>query len=60
MRQENNFDHREDTLGKDMDGRAGFREFLGGHSDIAKQLNKNPELANDSKFQQKHPDFQQY
>ena len=60
MRQENNFDHREDTLGKDMDGKDGFREFLGGHSDISKELSKKPALANDPKFLQKHPDFQQY
>lgn len=60
MRQENNFDHREDTLGKDMDGKDGFREFLSGHSDISKELSKKPTLANDQKFLQKHPDFQQY
>jgi hypothetical protein len=60
MRQENNFDHREDTLGKDMDGKDSFREYLGGHSDVAKQLSKKPELANDQKFLQKHPDFQEY
>jgi hypothetical protein len=60
MRQENSFDRREDTFGKDMDGKDGFREYLGSHSDVAKQLHKKPELANDAKFLQKHPDFQEY
>jgi hypothetical protein len=33
---------------------------LGTHSGIAKQLSKNPSLANDQRYLQKHPEFQDY
>ena len=61
MRQENRFDRREDSMSRDHDmGQASFREFLGSHSSVAKQLAKNPALANDQRFLQKHPEFQEY
>jgi hypothetical protein len=62
MRSEARFDSHENGMNRDRDMAqvAGFREFLGTHSGIAKQLSKNPSLANDQRYLQKHPEFQDY
>jgi hypothetical protein len=62
MRSENQFDRHEDSFGRDFDrGEMGsFKEFLGGHSDVAQQLHKDPSLARNQQFLSSHPDFQAY
>jgi hypothetical protein len=44
----------------DRDKSTRFREFLGGHSDIAEQLSRNPSLCKDREFMQAHPELQSY
>jgi len=62
MRQENNFDRREDT--RDRDARpeqlAQFDRFLDGHREIAEQLRKDPSLVNNKDFVKNHPALQAY
>lgn len=62
MRQEQHFDRMEDRRGDEMPDRDrdAFGEFLGSHSSIAQDLNKDPRLANSEDYQKNHPDFQQY
>jgi hypothetical protein len=60
MRQENQYDRREDmNRGHSMEA-ANFREFLGNHSNISKDLVQNPSKANDVNYQKTHPEFQSY
>jgi len=62
MRSEARFDSHENGMNRDRDMAqvAGFREFLSAHSGIAKQLSKDPSLANDQRYLKKHPEFQDY
>jgi len=55
MRQEQRFDRRED--GREL---ADFGQFLGGHSKIAQQLSRDPQLANNQQFIGSHPELQEY
>ena len=51
MRQENQYDRREDmNRGHSMEA-ANFRDFLGNHSNISKDLVQNPGKANDANYQ---------
>lgn len=65
MKQEQRFDRNEDRRW-DRDGDtsrgdvASFHQFLDGHSRIAEQLSKNPELAKNEEFMEGHPELQQY
>jgi hypothetical protein len=64
MQQEARYDHRED--GMDLDRgvthreSANFGEFLGGHSNIAQQLSKDPSLVKNQEYMQNHPELQEY
>jgi len=58
MRQENTFDHREDASNRDTHEQ--FREFLGGHSDINKDLSRDSSLVKDRDYMDHHPEFQAY
>jgi hypothetical protein len=73
MQQEARYDRREDALDRDRreDGinrdrdfthreSASFGEFLGGHSNIAHQLSKDPSLATNHEYLENHPELQQY
>jgi phage-related protein len=55
MHQEQRFDRRED--GAEM---ASFNEFLGGHSNVAQQLSRDPSLAKNQEYIESHPELQQY
>ncbi|MGB7285199.1 MAG: hypothetical protein WBE13_23275 [Candidatus Acidiferrum sp.] len=39
---------------------ASFGGFLGGHSDIAQQLSKDPSLVNNREYMENHPELQAY
>ena len=60
MRQENRFDRHEDARdsGSTREHVASFGAFLGGHSDVARQVSKDPSLVKNDDFVKKHPDFQ--
>ena len=60
MRQENQYDRREDmNRGHSMEA-ANFREFLGSHSNISQDLSRDPHKANDVNYQNTHPEFRSY
>ena len=60
MRQENQFDRREDmNRGHSMEA-ANFRDFLGSHSNISQDLTRDPRKANDINYQNSHPEFRSY
>jgi hypothetical protein len=46
--------------GRDRDDVASFGQFLGGHSDLAQQLSRDPSLANNKEFLASHRDLQEY
>jgi len=68
MQQEARYDQREDNF--DRDRREGklvdsslhrrFGEFLGGHSDLAQQLAKNPAQVKNQEFLERHPELKEY
>lgn len=65
MKQEDRFDRGEDNRwGHDRDTTRGelasFHQFLDGHSRIADQLNRNPELAKNDEYMEGHPELRQY
>jgi len=62
MRQENNFDRREDMRDRDSNraGHAQFDQFLDSHREIAEQLRKDPTLVNNKDFVEKHPPLQSF
>ena len=62
MRQENRFDHHEDARDNDIarGHMASFGEFLGGHSDVARQVSKDPSLVKNDDFMKSHPDLQAF
>ena len=62
MRQENRFDRHEDARnsGPIREHVASFGEFLGGHSDVARQVSKDPSLVKNDDFVKKHPEFQEF
>jgi hypothetical protein len=47
---------------RDMTSRelSSFNEFMGGHSNIAGELSKNPTLANNSEYLANHPELKEY
>ena len=58
-----NRDRREDGLNRDMDRdtmHRHFGEFLGGHSDIAQRLSKDPSLVKNQEFIESHPTLKEY
>jgi phage-related protein len=65
MRQEQRFDRHEDSrMRGDRDLTSGelssFNEFMGGHSNIAGELSKNPSLANNQEYLANHPELKEY
>jgi hypothetical protein len=70
MRQENRYDRHEDDRDRDRWSRMGDREghgeltsfgqFLGGHSNVAEQLSKDPSLANNKEYLANHPELAEY
>lgn len=62
MQQENRFDNFGDRNGADFDHDhlASFKQFLGGHADIAQDMSRNPSLAKDQGYVQNHPEFNNY
>ncbi len=54
-----NFDNR-DGQNFDHDHLASFKQFLGGHADVAQDMSRNPSLAKDQGYVQNHPEFNDY
>jgi hypothetical protein len=65
-RQEARFDHQEfrredERRDETPNGHvASFREFLGGHSDIARQVSKDPSVVKNEDYLKNHPELQGY
>ncbi len=62
LHQEQRFDRREsiaDRRSPDAD-MSSFNEFLGGHSNVAEQLSRDPSLAKNQEYLQSHPELQTY
>jgi len=57
-------EHRDDGMDRDRDTAhrpsASFGEFLGGHSNIAEQLSKDPTLVKNKEYMENHPELQEY
>jgi len=57
-------EHRDDGMDRDRDRThrpsASFGEFLGGHSNIAEQLSKDPTLVKNKEYMENHPELQEY
>lgn len=62
MQQEDRFNNFGDRNGAnfDRDHLASFRQFLGSHDDVARDMSRNPSLAKDQGYVQKHPEFNNY
>ncbi len=62
MRQENNFDRRDDVRERDVTRRdlAEFDRFLDSHGEIAEQVRKNPSLVDNREFVQNRPALQEF
>jgi hypothetical protein len=64
MHQEASYDrHENGRTGMGRDHEANYRqfgEFLGGHSDISKQLSKDPSLAKNDEYLSNHPELRDY
>ncbi len=62
VRQENNFERREDSGDRDIDREksAKFKEFLGDHRDIANELSRDPSQAKNRDFVERHPELHDY
>jgi hypothetical protein len=64
MQLEAHNEHRDDGMYRDRDAThrpsANFGEFLGGHSNIAEQLSKDPSLVKNKEYMENHPELQEY
>lgn len=63
MRQENQFDRREDARGDRDIGRRNFGDFdrfLDNHREIGEQVRRNPSLVDNREFVRNHPALQSY
>ena len=62
MRQEDQFDHSTNGGGRDAthDHMADFGGFLGGHSDIQRDLSRNPSVVKDHEYVQNHAELNTY
>jgi hypothetical protein len=56
----NRQDMSRDQRDTSRDRTASFRQFLGEHRDVAEQLSRNPDLAKDKEFSDRHPEFQDF
>jgi hypothetical protein len=59
MQQENRF-ARADGQDFDRDHLASFHDFLGGHSDVAQDMSRDPSLVKNPDYLQNHPDLNNY
>jgi phage-related protein len=59
MQQEARYERHEDGMDRDTPHKQ-FGEFLGGHSDIAQQLSKDPSLVKNQEYMENHPDLRDY
>jgi hypothetical protein len=59
---ENQFDHHEGASDNNTahGHMASFGEFLGGHSDVARQVSKDPSLVKNDDYVKSHPDLQAF
>jgi hypothetical protein len=68
MKEEARYDRREDGFDRDRRGNdtdrdtmhRHFGEFLGGHSELAEQLSKNPSQVKNREFLESHPELKEY
>ncbi len=60
MQQENSFARVDGRNDFDHGHLASFHDFLGGHSDIAQDMSRNPELVKNPDYVQNHPDLNNY
>jgi hypothetical protein len=62
MRQEARYDRHENDLNRDLARRpsANFGEFLGGHSNISKDLSRDPSLVKNQEYMENHPELKEY
>ena len=62
MHQENNLGSREEGGDRDIerDRSRSFGEFLSGHRDVANELSRDPSLAKNREFVERHPELQDY
>ena len=68
MRQEQRYDRQEDYgrnnggFDRDPEHReaASLGQFLGGHTNIAQQISKDPSLLNNKEYMESHPELQEY
>jgi hypothetical protein len=61
MRAEARYDRYEDRRDRDPRGEtASFGQFLGGHSNIADELSKDPSLVKNQEYMANHPELQEY
>jgi phage-related protein len=60
MRQENRFDRTEAQRGDPDAAHRQFGEFLGHHTDISRDLGKDPSVVKKDEYVHKHPELQAY
>ena len=60
MQQEARYDRNDNGMDRDSSSRRQFGEFLGGHSDVARQLSENPSLAKNHEYMDNHPELRDY
>jgi hypothetical protein len=62
MQEENRFDRQGNVGDRDISHQhmADFGGFLGGHSDIAKDLSKDPSVVKNHEYMQQHPELGTY
>jgi hypothetical protein len=62
MKEENRFDRQGNGGDRDISHQhmADFGEFLGAHSDIAKDVSKDPSVVKDHEYMQQHPELGAY
>jgi phage-related protein len=60
MRQENRFDRAEAQRGDPDAAHRQFGEFLGHHTDISRDLGKDPSVVKKDEYVHKHPELQAY
>ena len=63
MQQEDRFDRTEDRRDRDATREQrveSFKTFLGGHSNIAEEVSKDPSLARNQEYLESHAEFKEY
>jgi hypothetical protein len=60
MQQEARYDRNDNGMDRDDSSRRQFGQFLGGHSDVARQLSGNPSLVKNHEYMDNHPELRDY